>query len=59
MVNLRPNQRYARVCFDPVGGSDTANVDFYHHTHEQVACDSEQPENTAIPADGETDANPS
>lgn len=37
VVNLRPNRRYARVCFDPVTVGTSARVDFYHHTHEQAA----------------------
>ena len=36
-VNLLDNERYRRVCFDPVAGDDgTPLVEFYHHTHEQV-----------------------
>jgi len=36
-VNLLDNERYRRVCFDPVAGDDGAPlVEFYHHTHEQV-----------------------
>ncbi|MFD1515449.1 hypothetical protein [Halomarina rubra] len=34
MVNLLDNTLYRRVCFDPVEG---ACVQFYHHTHDQVA----------------------
>jgi hypothetical protein len=37
VVNLRENRRYARVCFDPLGHEDSGVVDFYHHTHEDVA----------------------
>ncbi|SHG81721.1 hypothetical protein [Halobaculum gomorrense] len=37
MVNLLDNERYRRVCFDPVAGDDGEPlVAFYHHTHEQV-----------------------
>lgn len=35
MVALRENQRYGRVCFDPVSVDGAARIDFYHHTHEQ------------------------
>jgi hypothetical protein len=37
LVNLLDNERYRRVCFDPVADGGTACVDFYHHTHAQ--CD--------------------
>jgi hypothetical protein len=37
LVNLLDNERYRRVCFDPVAVEETACVDFYHHTHEQCA----------------------
>lgn len=43
VVNLRENQRYARVCFDPVTVEASARVDFYHHTHEQAARGSDPP----------------
>jgi hypothetical protein len=36
MVNLLDNERYRRVCFDPVDGDAGALVYFYHHTHDQV-----------------------
>ena len=39
MVNLLDNERYRRVCFDPVLVEGEARVYFYHHTHEQ--CGSE------------------
>ena len=37
VVALRENERYGRVCFDPVSVAGKACVDFYHHTHEQCA----------------------
>ncbi|QCC47746.1 hypothetical protein [Halobellus limi] len=36
MVNLLDNERYRRVCFDPVLVDGEARVRFYHHTHEQA-----------------------
>jgi hypothetical protein len=36
MVNLIDNERYRRVCFDPVGVDGEPRVRFFHHTHEQV-----------------------
>jgi hypothetical protein len=36
LVNLLDNERYRRVCFDPVSGETGALVYFYHHTHEQA-----------------------
>ena len=40
LVNLLDNERYRRVCFEPVAGDDgEALVEFYHHTHEQVGAD--------------------
>lgn len=33
MVNLLENERYRRVCCEPVDGP---RVRFYHHTHEEV-----------------------
>lgn len=36
MVNLMANERYRRVCFDPVERADGPGVRFYHHTHAQV-----------------------
>jgi hypothetical protein len=42
VVNLLDNERYRRVCFDPVAGSDGEPlVRFFHHTHEQVDSDAE------------------
>jgi hypothetical protein len=35
MVNLLDNERYRRVCFEPVG-NDEPRIRFYHHTHEQA-----------------------
>lgn len=39
MVNLLDNERYRRVCFDPVTVDGDARVRFYHHTHDQAAAD--------------------
>jgi len=39
MVNLLDNDRYRRVCFDPVLVDGEARVRFYHHTHEQAESD--------------------
>ncbi|MFB6252929.1 MAG: hypothetical protein ABEI27_14800 [Halobellus sp.] len=36
LVNLIENERYRRVCFDPVLVEGEARVYFYHHTHEQT-----------------------
>jgi hypothetical protein len=36
MVNLLDNDRYRRVCFEPVSHEGVAHVRFYHHTHGQV-----------------------
>jgi hypothetical protein len=36
MVNLLENERYRRVCFEPLSGT---RVRFFHHTHEQAAVD--------------------
>ncbi len=36
MVNLRENDRYRRVCLEPVTGP---RVRFYHHTHDQTTTD--------------------
>ncbi|MFC7096649.1 hypothetical protein [Halobaculum marinum] len=37
MVNLLDNDRYRRVCFEPVADDDgDPLVAFYHHTHAQV-----------------------
>jgi len=35
-VNLVENERFRRVCFEPIGGDDGAQLRFYHHTHEQA-----------------------
>jgi len=37
MVNLLDNERYRRVCFDPVAADGDPRVRFYHHTHEQTS----------------------
>jgi hypothetical protein len=38
MVNLLDNERFRRVCFEPVAGDDGRPlVRFYHHAHEQVS----------------------
>ena len=37
MVNLLENERFRRVCFQPVSDGDgTPLVRFFHHTHEQA-----------------------
>ncbi|MFC7028147.1 hypothetical protein ACFQJ5_12010 [Halomicroarcula sp. GCM10025324] len=37
MVNLLDNERFRRVCFQPVSDDDGAPlVRFFHHTHEQA-----------------------
>jgi hypothetical protein len=36
LVNLLDNERYRRVCFDPVLVDGEARVRFYHHTHGQT-----------------------
>ncbi|WP_247009380.1 hypothetical protein [Halorientalis litorea] len=36
MVNLLDNERYRRVCFEPVDDGDASRLRFYHHTHEQA-----------------------
>ena len=36
MVNLLDNERYRRVCFDPVD-ENGPRIRFYHHTHAQTA----------------------
>ncbi|WP_299263516.1 hypothetical protein [Halorientalis sp.] len=36
MVNLTANERYRRVCFEPVARDGRSVVRFYHHTHEQA-----------------------
>jgi hypothetical protein len=46
LVNLLDNERYRRVCFEPVSHDGTAHVRFYHHTHAQVGsgCIAARPE---------------
>ena len=39
MVNMRDNDRYQRVCLEPVGDGDTPLIRFFHHTHEQAGTD--------------------
>jgi hypothetical protein len=55
MVGLAENDRYRRVCFDPVSYDGDPGVRFYHHTHEQAA-----PAGTAPGGDaaGRDDAGP-
>ncbi|MFC6872307.1 hypothetical protein [Halobellus marinus] len=36
-VNLLDNERYRRVCFEPLLVDGSPRLRFYHHTHEQVA----------------------
>jgi hypothetical protein len=36
MVNLLDNERYRRVCFEPIGDNNP-RIKFYHHTHEQAS----------------------
>jgi hypothetical protein len=36
MVNMRDNERYRRVCFDPASREGAPVIEFYHHTHAQV-----------------------
>jgi len=37
MVNLLANERFRRVCFDPVAGDDGEPlVRLFHHTHDQA-----------------------
>jgi len=50
VVNLRANERYARVCFDPVTVDGSARVDFYHHTHEQATRGGQTPESDVVAA---------
>ena len=50
MVNLLDNERYRRVCFEPVAGDDgEALVRFYHHTHEQAGTGASQEARTGDP----------
>jgi len=39
MVNMRDNDRYQRVCLEPITDGGTALVRFFHHTHEQAGTD--------------------
>jgi hypothetical protein len=40
LVNLLDNERYRRVCFEPIAAADgTPLVRFYHHTHGQATLD--------------------
>jgi len=40
MVNMRDNDRYQRVCLEPVSDdAGTPLVRFFHHTHEQAGTD--------------------
>ncbi|MGB9957923.1 hypothetical protein ACOZ4B_16220 [Haloferax prahovense] len=39
LVNLLDNERYRRVCFEPVERDGRPHVRFFHHTHEQVGED--------------------
>ncbi|WP_277541009.1 hypothetical protein [Haloarcula laminariae] len=39
MVNMRDNDRYQRVCLEPVSDDGTALIRFFHHTHEQAGSD--------------------
>ena len=39
MVNLLDNDRYQRVCFQPLSDDGAALVRFFHHTHEQAGTD--------------------
>jgi len=39
MVNMRDNDRYRRVCLEPVSDDGTALIRFFHHTHEQAGTD--------------------
>ena len=55
-VNLLDNERYRRVCFAPVAGTEgSPEVSFYHHTHEQVGAGDESAERDAP---GEVDGDP-
>ena len=49
LVNLLDNERYRRVCFEPVSRDGVAHVRFYHHTHEQVGTAPETPSRTNRP----------
>jgi len=40
MVNMRDNDRYQRVCLEPVSDEGgTPLIRFFHHTHEQAGTD--------------------
>jgi hypothetical protein len=39
MVNMRDNDRYQRVCLEPVGDGGEPHIRFFHHTHEQAGTD--------------------
>jgi hypothetical protein len=43
VVNLLDNERYRRVCFEPVERDGAPHVRFYHHTHDQVSAHSGSP----------------
>jgi hypothetical protein len=43
LVNLLDNERYRRVCFEPVSHEGHPHVRFYHHTHEQVDAAATEP----------------
>jgi hypothetical protein len=47
MVNLLDNERYRRVCFEPVAVDAVPHVDFYHHEHGQTDRDAETAPSTA------------
>jgi hypothetical protein len=52
MVNLIDNERYRRVCFEPVSNGGVAHVRFYHHTHDHVGGTDESGADVVV-ADGE------
>lgn len=39
LVNMRDNDRYRRVCLEPVSDDGTPSIRFFHHTHEQAGAD--------------------
>jgi hypothetical protein len=50
IVNLLDNERYRRVCFEPVAGENgDPLVRFYHHTHEQAGTDAGPDARSAAP----------
>lgn len=52
MVNLLDNDRYRRVCFEPVAGDDgEALVRFYHHTHEQAGTEAAETATSSAPVE--------